>query len=115
MPNCRSVRDTALVFGHDALVAQPSPENEIRGSVEPDYFQFYARRGGTVWASGMVPPEGHAARLWSDGHFVYIGTARKYGTLSISIIVRDAHPGDPGSAAQHVAEVSLAGDGMIPP
>jgi hypothetical protein len=82
--------------------------------VEPDYFQFYARRAGASWASDQVPDDGYRAHLWSDGSFVYIGTARKFGTTSVRVqLFAEEPPVAEGPPWQHVAEVSLEPGGDL--
>ena len=82
-------------------------KNEWHGYVEPDYFQFYARRASAEWASAAVSDEGRRDRLWSDGHFVYIGTLRKFGATAVDVEVLDAEPDVTSQEWQHVAEISL--------
>lgn len=82
-----------------------------RGFVEPDYFQFYARRGEAEVP--QLSAEDYRDRLWSDGRFVVIGTHRKFGTTALSVEVADAEPAPPAEDWQHVAEVSLAGEGPL--
>lgn len=77
------------------------------GRVEPDYFQFCARRGDAGWASDQVSEEGRRDRLWSNGGFVYVSTRRKYGSMPIGVHLLDRQPGDPLGEWDHVAEVSL--------
>lgn len=85
-----------------------------RIAVEPDYFQFYARRSGHDWASDRVTSPGHEAHLWSDGGFVYFGTARKFGTTSVVVEVWDGRPPEDISQNwQHIAEVSLGPGGDL--
>ena len=79
--------------------------------VEPDFFQFYARRRGAEWASSHVPEDGYAARLWTDGQFVYVGTLRKFGPTPVNVTVLATPPADPDGAWQHVVEVSLTPGG----
>jgi hypothetical protein len=83
------------------------PRSAVTVQVEPDYFQFYACREGAEWASGETPDAGYEEHLWSNGDFVYIGTARKYGTTAVVIEVWDTLPDQPDEHWQHVAEVSL--------
>ena len=83
-------------------------------TVEPDYFQFYAMRSGAEWASDRVPSAGYEAHLWSDGAFVYIGTARKFGSTSVAVEVWERRPpADIAPEWQHVAEVSLEAGGDL--
>lgn len=82
-------------------------------TVEPDYAQFYALRSGAEWASDRVPSAGYEAHLWSDGGFVYIGTARRYGTTSVTVEVLGESPADIAPEWQHVAEVSLDAGGDL--
>ncbi len=85
----------------------------VRALVEPDYFQFYARRGGADRASDTVSDEGYAAHLWTNGRFVYVGTRRKFGSTPIAVTALPFAPGDPDAEWQHVAEVSLASGGSL--
>lgn len=82
-----------------------------RGVVEPDYFQFYLRRGEAEMPD--VSAETYQRRLWSDGRFVVVSTFRKFGTTSVSVDVVAEGPSAPGEEWQHVAEVSLEGDGPL--
>lgn len=83
-------------------------------TVEPDYFQFYARRSGHDWASDRVTSAGYEAHLWSDGGFVYVGTARKYGTTPVVVKAWDRRPPEDLSQSwQHIAEVSLGPGGDL--
>jgi hypothetical protein len=68
------------------------PRSAVTVQVEPDYFQFYARREGAEWASGQTTDAGYEEHLWSNGDFVYIGTARKYGTTTVVVEVWDTPP-----------------------
>ena len=95
------------------LSGQPSDLAADHCVVEPDYFQFYARRSGAAWASDKVPPEGYQARLWSDGGFVYVGTRRKFGTTPVDVAVLPSRASDPDALWQHVVEVSLAPGGPL--
>jgi hypothetical protein len=81
--------------------------------VEPDYFQFYARRAKAEWASAQTTDSGYEAHLWSNGQFVTIGTARKFGTTSVTVEVWDTPPNQPDERWQHVAEVSLEPGGSL--
>jgi hypothetical protein len=82
-----------------------------RGVVEPDYFQFYARRGEAPMPD--VSRETYQRRLWSGGGFVVVSTFRKFGTTSLSVDVLPGEPGPPAEEWQHVAEVGLDGDGPL--
>lgn len=75
--------------------------------VEPDYFQFYARLAGAELASDQVSPAGYRDRLWTNGQFVYIGTSRKFGAMTLTVEVQQHRAPSPGADWQHVAEVSL--------
>lgn len=81
---------------------------EHRVQVDPDYFQFYLRRGEAPWASDAVSETGYERRLWSDGGFVYVGTHRRFGTMPVTITVLNGRPDLPDDRWQHVAEVSLS-------
>jgi hypothetical protein len=81
------------------------------GVVEPDYFQFYACRDGAPMPD--VSAETYQDHLWSDGGFVVISTVRKFGTTPLSVDVVPEEPGAPDDHWQHVAEVSLDGDGPL--
>ena len=62
-----------------------------RVHVDPDYFQFYLRRGEAPWASDAVSETGYGRRLWSDGGFVYVGTHRRFrDDMPVTIAVLDA-------------------------
>jgi hypothetical protein len=80
--------------------------------VEPDYFQFYARREGAEFPSGAMAAA-YRNRLWTNGHFVVISTLRKFGTTPITLDVLATEPAPPGGAWQHVAEVSLNAGGAL--
>ena len=49
----------------------------------------------------------------SSPGFVYVGTLKKYSTTALRIEVHDSEPGLPTQDSQHIAEVSLMGDGLI--
>jgi hypothetical protein len=83
------------------------PRSVVTAEVEPDYFQFYARRANAEWASDKTTEAGYEAHLWSNGGFVTIGTARKFGTTAVAVEVWDIRPDEPDERWQHVAEVSL--------
>jgi len=85
----------------------------VTGQIEPDYFQFYARRAHAEWASAQTPSAGYEAHLWSNGEFVTIGTARKFGTTAVAVEVWDTPPDQPDERWQHVAEVSLEPGGPL--
>lgn len=89
------------------------PRSVVTAHVEPDYFQFYARRAGAEWASDQVTDAGYQARLWSNGSFVTVGTARKFGTTTVTVEVWDSPPDQPVEHWQHVAEVSLEPRGPL--
>lgn len=82
------------------------------GVVEPDYFQFYAKRVGAEWLSGATD-ETYRHRLWTDGGFVVISTLRKFGTTPLTLDVVADEPAPPSGCWQHVAEVSLDGGGAL--
>jgi hypothetical protein len=81
------------------------------GVVEPDYFQFYARRGEASMPDVSLAT--YERRLWSDGGFVVVSTFRKFGTTPVTVDVVADEPGTPAEHWQHVAEVSLDGDGPL--
>jgi hypothetical protein len=95
-----------------SILAVP-PHSVVTAHVEPDYFQFYARRAGAEWASDQVTDAGYQARLWSNGSFVVIGTSRKFGTTEVVIELWDTLPDPPESRWQHVAEVSIEPGGPL--
>ncbi len=82
------------------------------GVVEPDYFQFYAKRVGAPWLAD-VQDQAYRDRLWTDGGFVVISTVRKFGTTRVTLDVLADKPEPPSKEWQHVAEVSLEGDGPL--
>ena len=82
------------------------------GIVEPDYFQFYARRVGSPWLAD-VTNQTYRNRLWTDGGLVVISTLRKFGTTPVTIEVVEDEPEPPSEEWQHVAEVSLDGGGPL--
>lgn len=82
------------------------------GVVEPDYFQFYAKRVGAVWFED-VSADVYRQRLWTDGGFVVISTFRKFGTTPLTVDVLPAEPEPPAAHWQHVAEVSLNAGGPL--
>ncbi|MBA4608785.1 hypothetical protein H1W00_09900 [Aeromicrobium sp. Marseille-Q0843] len=84
------------------------------GVVEPDYFQFYAVREDADWPLSVLGDhETYRNHLWTDGGFVVISTARKFGTTPVSLEVLADEPDPPSEHWQHVAEVSLVGDGPL--
>jgi hypothetical protein len=89
------------------------PRSVVLAQIEPDYFQFYARRAGAAWASDPATDAGYEAHLWSNGGFVMIGTARKFGTTEVGVEVWDTAPDQPDEQWQHVAEVSLEPGGSL--
>lgn len=82
------------------------------GVVEPDYFQFYAKRDGAAWLPD-VTDQTYRHRLWTDHGFVVISTVRKFGTTPLTLHVVAGEPDPPSEHWQHVAEVSLGGDGPL--
>ena len=56
---------------------------------------------------------GYEAHLWSNGQFVTVGTARKFGTTAVAVEVWDTPPDQPDEHWQHVAEVSLEPGGPL--
>lgn len=82
------------------------------GAVEPDYFQFYAKREGAEWLSD-VTDDVYRDHLWTDGGFVVISTVRKFGTTPITLDVVAGAPGPPGDEWQQVVEVSLEAGGRL--
>jgi len=82
------------------------------GVVEPDYFQFYAKRVGAAWFTD-VSAEVYRRRLWTDGGCVVISTVRKFGTTPLTLDVVADEPGPPSAHWQHVAEVSLDSGGPL--
>lgn len=82
------------------------------GAVEPDYFQFYAKRVGARWPVGLTD-QTYRHRLWTDGGFVVISTLRKFGTTPVMLQVVENEPGPPSGNWQHVAEVSLNDGGPL--
>jgi len=89
------------------------PRSVVSAQIEPDYFQFYARRAGAAWAANDTTSTGYEAHLWSNGQFVTIGTARKFGTTEVGVEVWDTAPDQPDEQWQHVAEVSLEPGGSL--
>ena len=89
------------------------PRSVVTTQVEPDYFQFYARRADAGWASDQTTSMGFEAHLWSNGQFVTVRTARKFGTTAVAVEVWDAPPDPPDEHWQHVAEVSLEPGGPL--
>ncbi|HET8526681.1 MAG TPA: hypothetical protein VFM81_08600, partial [Actinomycetota bacterium] len=89
------------------------PRSVVITQVDPDYFQFYARRANAEWASDKVPSPGYEEHLWSNGGFVTIGSARKFGTAAVAVEVWDTLPDQPDEQWQHVAEVSLEPGGSL--
>jgi hypothetical protein len=89
------------------------PRSVVTAQIEPDYFQFYARRAGAAWVSDRTTDAGYEAHLWSNGAFVTIGTARKFGTTAVAVEVWDTPPDQPDELWQHVAEVSLEPGGPL--
>jgi hypothetical protein len=89
------------------------PRSVVTTQVDPDYFQFYARRTGTPWASDPATDAGYEAHLWSNGGFVTIGMARKFGTTALAVEIWDTAPDQPDEQWQHVAEVSLEPGGSL--
>jgi hypothetical protein len=85
----------------------------VTAQIEPDYFQFYARRAGAKWASDQTTDAGYEAHQWSNGGFVTIGTARKFGTTTAAVEVWHTPPDQPDEHWQHVAEVSLEPGGQL--
>jgi hypothetical protein len=84
------------------------------GSVEPDYFQFYLRTRRGEHTADHVTDAGYEAHLEAtSAGFVYVGTLKKYSATPVSVEVHDAEPELPGDEWQHVADVSLTGDGVI--
>lgn len=84
------------------------------GVVEPDYFQFYAVRAGADWPLDLLGDrETYRNHLWTDGGFVVVSTVRKFGTTPVSLHVVAQEPEPPSGHWQHVAEVSLVGDGPL--
>ena len=84
------------------------------GSVEPDYFQFYIRTRHGEHTPGDVTGEGYEAHLEATTPgFVYVGTLKKFSTTPLRVEVHDTEPDLPGDEWQHVAEVSVTGDGVI--
>lgn len=87
---------------------------EREGSVEPDYFQFYLRTGSGEHASDLVTEDGFEAHLEAASRgFVYVGTLKKFFPTPVRVEVHDAEPEAPSSDWQHVAEVSIVGDGVL--
>jgi hypothetical protein len=83
------------------------------GSVDPDYFQFYLKTRGGEHAADQVSGEAYEVQLEAPSPgFVYVGTLKKYSTTRLRIEVHDSEPG-PIDEWQHIAEVSLTGDGLI--
>ena len=93
----------------------PQEAIDQRILVEPDYGQFYLRRGGhDDWHSGDVPFLGYERRLWSSGTFVVVLTDRKYGTTSVQVqVVGDVPTAAPAPQWQHVVEDSLVAGGDL--
>jgi hypothetical protein len=85
----------------------------VTAQIEPDYFQFYARRAGAAWASDRTTDAGYEAHLWSNGGFVTIGTARKFGKTAVAVEAWDTTPDQPDEDWQHVAEVTLEPGGPL--
>src|SRR5258708_23124617 len=84
------------------------------GSVEPDYFQFDLKTLSGDHTADDVTEAGYEAHLEAtSAGFVYIGTLKKYSATPVSVEVHDTEPDLPGDDWQHVAEVSLMGDGVI--
>lgn len=80
--------------------------------VEPDYFQFYARRAAAEWLPDVID-EVYRDHLWTDGSFVVISTVRKFGPTPLTLEVLANEPAAPSPHWQHVAEVSLDSGGPL--
>ncbi len=82
--------------------------------VQADYLQFYARRAGAAFAGDQVDEDGYERRLWTDGSFVYLGTAGQHATPEVEVEVLDgAPPTEPPTAWDHVVETSLEAGGDL--
>lgn len=77
--------------------------------VEPDYRQFYLRRGGHQdWHSGEVPFLAYERHLWSSGTFVVVMADGKSGTTAVQVqVLGDGPTAAPARRWQHVVEDSL--------
>jgi len=85
----------------------------VEDAVEPDYAQFYAKSPEADWLSDQVSDLAYETKLEARAGFVYLGTARRYGTTRLRIEVHDSEPAEPDVRWQHVAEVSLATSGVL--
>ncbi len=86
----------------------------IDASVYPDYHQFYLKTTSAAWASDHISGEGYEAHLEapSDG-FIYVGTLKRYTELRVHVEVHDSAPPASDDEWQHVAEISIVGDGSL--
>ena len=85
-----------------------------KGAVQPDYFRVYLKTRTGVHAADQGTDDGYEARLEATSPgFVYVGTLKKYSTTPLRVEVHNAAPEHLGDEWQHVAEVSLIGDGRI--
>lgn len=107
------VRRSATNVCKPCVVATSNASHSLL--VEPDYSQFYMRRGGSdAWHSADVPSIGYERHLWASGTFVYVGTVRQYGTTAVRVEVLSAPPTAlPDGAWQHVVEESLGVGGDL--
>jgi hypothetical protein len=81
--------------------------------VEPWYWQFYLKRGAAEWASDKVSAEGYDTRLEVIDGFIFVGVNMYGNPTEVTFEVHDTQPSDIIPAADHVVEVSVAGDGPI--
>ncbi len=86
---------------------------ELTVVVDVDYWQFYLKDAASEWLSDTFDHSDFADHFGVRDGFVYVGSGRHFGDVTVRIVVRDREPGPPPARSQHVAEVSLVSTGEL--
>jgi hypothetical protein len=86
---------------------------ELTVVVDVDYWQFYVMDAASDWNSDEFDDEDYHDHLGVREGFVYVGSGRHFGDVTVRVVVLDREPGPPPEDWQHVAEVSLVSSGVL--
>ena len=81
--------------------------------MRPCYWQFYLRRGDAEWTPDRVSEDGYESRLDAIDGFVVVITSMYGNPTEVVVEVDDGEPSEIIADAEHVAEVSVTGQGSL--
>jgi hypothetical protein len=87
--------------------------NELTVVVDVDYWQFYLKDAAGDWPGDQFEDSDYLAGLGVLDGLVWVGSARHFGEVTVSVMVLDAEPTTLPDACQHAVEVSLTSTGTL--